>query len=73
MSFYAALRNTISSIPKDKFMLLGDFNARVRKNHVTWNATGRYGIDNIDYNGLLLLDLYSEFNLAICNTFFRLN
>ena len=27
---------------------------------------------SVNYNGLLLLDLCSEFILAICNTFFRL-
>ena len=73
MSLYEALRNATSSIPKDdKLMLLGDFNARVGKNHATWNAIGRYGIGKINYSGLLLLDLCSEFNLAICNTFFSL-
>ena len=73
MSFYEALQNETFSIPKDdKLMLLGDFNARVGKNHATWNASGRHGIGKINYNGVLLLHLCSEFNLAICNPFFRL-
>ena len=74
MSIYEALRNAISSIPKDyKLVFLGDFNAWVGRNHAIWNAISRYGIDEVNYNGLLLLDLCSEFNLGICYIFFRLN
>ena len=42
------------------------------KNHAIWNAIGHYGIGKINYNGFLLLEFNLEFNLAICNTFFRL-
>ena len=72
MSFYEALRNAISSIPKDdKLMLLGDLMFGSERTMQPGNAIGRYGIGKINYNALLLLDLCSEFNLAICNTFFR--
>ena len=36
-----------------------------------WNMFGRYGINNVNSNGLNLLQLCSELNFAICNTFFR--
>jgi hypothetical protein len=72
MSFYGALREAITSIPKEeKLLILGDFNARVGRQNEIWNALGKYGIGNINNNGLNLLQLCSEFNLAISNTFFR--
>ena len=41
--------------------------------HVCTNCTalGWYGIGNVNSNGLNLLQLCSESNLAICNTFYR--
>ena len=56
MSLYEALRNSISSIPKDdKLMLLGVFNARVVKNYATCSAKiGRHSIGKVNNNGLLL-------------------
>ena len=72
MSFYETLRTTISSVPKEeKLIILGDFNARVGQEHQTWNALGRYGIGKANNNGLLLLQLCSELDLVISNTFFR--
>ena len=72
MSFYQDLRAVITSIPReDKIMLLGDFNARVGKDHGVWNALGRFGIGNVNRNGINLLQLCTEFQLAICNTFFH--
>ena len=71
-TFYEALRETITSIPKDdKLILLGDFNARVGTDWETWDSLGRYGIGKINSNGLKLLELCSELNLVICNTFFH--
>ena len=72
MSFYRALREAITSIPKqEKLLILGDFNARVWRQYEVCNALGKYGIDNINNNGLNLLELCSEFNLALCNIFFH--
>ena len=72
MSFYETLRCTISSVPKEeKLIILGDFNARVGQEHQTWDALGRYGIGKANNNGLLLLQLCSELDLVISNTFFR--
>ena len=72
MSFYESLRSTITAIPKeDKVILLGDLNARVGQEHETWDALGRYGIGKVNSNGLLLLQLCTELDLVICNTFFH--
>lgn len=72
MQFYSALRETLVTNPKEeKMILLGDFNARVGKHHLVWDAIRRYGIDKVSSNGLSLLQLCSEFNLVICNTYFR--
>lgn len=56
-----------------KLVILGDFNARVEKDYETWSPLGCYGIGTMNANGLKLLELCSEFNLAICNTFFAVN
>ena len=66
MSFYGALREAITSIPKEeKLLLLGDFNARVGRQHEIWEGLGRYGIGNTNNNGLNLFQLCSKFSLAI--------
>jgi exonuclease III len=70
MSFYQALRSLITSIPKDEgILLLGDFNARVGCDHETWPPLGPYGIGKVNDNGLLLLQLCTELDLVITNTF----
>lgn len=70
MSFYDSLQDAIKSVPKEeKLIILRDFNARVGKQHETWDALGPYGIGKVNSSCLILLELCSEFNLAICNTF----
>ena len=56
---------------EEKLLVMGDFNARVGRQRDIWNVFGRYGIGNVNSNGLNLLQLCSEFNFAICNIFFR--
>ena len=74
ISFYGALRGIFTSILKEeKLLLMGDFNARVGRQRDIWNMFGRYGIGNVNSNGLNLLQLYSEVNFAICKIFFRKN
>ena len=70
MAFYQDLRAVINSIPNaDKIILLGDFNARVGSDHQTWHALGKFGVGKMNSNGLHLLQLCTEYELAICNTF----
>nr|XP_061823852.1 uncharacterized protein LOC133611023 [Nerophis lumbriciformis] len=72
-AFYADLDKVLSEVPKeDKLILLGDFNARVERNHYLWRGTlGREGVGNTNSNGALLLTKCSEHNLVITNTLFR--
>lgn len=52
-------------IPKsDKVILLGDFNAQVRKNMQNWSGViGVYGIGQVNSNGIrLLIYIYSIFS-----------
>ena len=72
LAFYGALRETIIKIPIDeKLIILGDLNARVGKDWVTWDSLYHHGFGKINSNGLRLLELCSELNLVICNTFFH--
>jgi len=71
-SFYESLSETVRAIPCDeKVIILGDFNARVGKEHDTWTPLGPHGVGKVNGNGIRLLELCSELDLAITNTFFR--
>ncbi|KAK0147897.1 Craniofacial development protein 2 [Merluccius polli] len=72
-TFYADLEKTLSKVPKeDKIILLGDFNARVGRNHNLWRGTlGKEGVGNTNSNVTLLLTKCSEHNLVITNTLFH--
>ncbi|KAJ8417438.1 hypothetical protein AAFF_G00286650 [Aldrovandia affinis] len=69
----ADLDNILTKVPKeDKLILLGDFNARVGRNHNLWRGTiGKEGVGNTNSNGILLLSKCSEHSLVITNTLFR--
>ncbi len=71
--FYQALDAAIAKIPRnEKLILLGDFNARVGKDHDVWDGViGRHGVGRINDNGLRLLTLCAEHNLVITNTLFQ--
>jgi len=57
---------------KDKLFVLGDFNARVGRDHQLWNKViGRHGIGNKNANGSLLLDFCVKQGLVITNTVFQ--
>ena len=57
--------------PRDKIVLLGDFNARVGRRADLWDAIGPHGIGKMNANGLRLLSLCCEHNLIVTNTVFR--
>ena len=72
--FYDTLYSTLRRISQDdKIILLGDFNARVGRNHDIWHGViGHHGGGNVNSSGLRLLSLCSELGLAITNTFSQL-
>ena len=73
-SFYEDLKDAIKAVPKaDKLIILGDFNARVGRDHTSWEGVlGNQGIGKCNSNGLLLLETCTEHGLLITNTVFRL-
>ncbi|XP_076058586.1 uncharacterized protein LOC143035604 [Oratosquilla oratoria] len=73
-AFYTQLDHTIQRVPtNDKLVVMGDFNARVGKDHRLWEGIiGHHGIGNCNANGELLLGLCAEHQLIVTNTMFRL-
>ena len=71
-AFYRSLSNLLSETPPaDKLIILGDFNARVGKEHALWPQTlGKFGRGKMNSNGEMLLTMCAEYGLAITNTFF---
>ena len=71
--FYGDLDNILSQVPRrNKIILLGDFNARVGKDHRIWNKIiGKDGTGKPNSNGEMLLTKCAEHNLTITNTLFR--
>ena len=72
--FYEDLNAVITAAPHaDKLIILGDFNARVGRDSVSWEGViGKHGVGNCNSNGLLLLQTCAEHNLLITNTVFKL-
>merc|ERR1712015_439437 len=71
MSFYHALRTLVTRIPKsESLIILGDFNARVGSDNDIWKPLGPFGVGNVNSNGLLMLQLCTELDMVITNSFF---
>ena len=72
--FCDELHRTIRSVSKDdKLGVLGDFNARVGRDHLWWDGLiGKHGHGNCNANGRLPLGLCTEHDLTVTNTLFRL-
>ena len=71
--FYSELRSLLQKTKDtDKVFIMGDFNARVGRDHTIWpGVLGRHGIGNCNDNGRLLLELCAEHSLTITNTLFQ--
>ncbi len=72
-AFYAELGSVITATPADdNLFILGDFNARVGRDHHLWRGSiGKEGIGKTNLNGILLLSKCAEHGLTITNTIFR--
>ncbi|XP_069977707.1 craniofacial development protein 2-like [Penaeus vannamei] len=72
--FYEDLNTVITAVPHaDKLIILGDCNARVGCDSVSWEGViGKHGVGNCNSNGLLLLQTCAEHGLLITNTVFHL-
>ncbi|BHF58513.1 hypothetical protein SprV_0100146500 [Sparganum proliferum] len=72
--FYEDLHALLATVSKaDKLIVLGDFNARVGRDHTDWRGVlGPLGLRGSNDNGLLLLRTCAEHRLILTNTFFCL-
>ena len=72
--FYEDFEYVISVVPTaDKLIILGDFNARVGQDNISWEGgLGKHGTRKYNDNGLLLLQTCAKHNLLITNIVFCL-
>ncbi|KYO47813.1 hypothetical protein Y1Q_0019866 [Alligator mississippiensis] len=66
--FYSDLDNTLASIPRDKVILLGDFNTRVGCDHKIWSKNG---MRKANADGILLLTKCTQHGLILTDTVFH--
>jgi len=70
--FYEDLNTVITAVPHaDKLIILGDCNARVGCDSVSWEGViGKHGVGNCNSNGLLL-QTCAEYGFLTTNTVFH--
>ena len=71
--FYQALQDCVRKTPRrDMLLVMGDFNARVGNDADTWRGTiGRFGPEELNQNGVKLLDFCAFNNQVVMNTLFQ--
>ena len=71
--FYDRLGECIEIARNDKIVVLGDLNARVGKDFVSWpSVIGKHGVGNMNSNGLMLLEFCSRYKLSVMGTMFQM-
>ena len=71
--FYKTLQHTVDNAPRrDTKIIMGDFNAHVGVDNVTWNGVlGHYGYGLMNERGERLLQFCRLNKLNIMNTYFK--